>query len=261
MLRLLEGHGGEPLTASHRVILWDQRGSGLSRRHDADEITIDLYVEDLLALTDYFSPTEPVLLVGHSWGGMYATEFINRHPERVRGAVLIEPGPLTGERMKEIEEDYMSFDFTQEWLNDYAWSQLFFTPDDHARWDYQYSLGYLDSQPKFHMNTDTDPYPYWRWGAAAGRYVEEDGLDENGDYAWDFTDNLSAYTGNVLFIASGWNEVIGETFQRDQAQDYPQAEVRVVPDVGHDLEWAKAGEVLGLIREYLATVEAEGGSQ
>ncbi|MEJ2541311.1 MAG: alpha/beta hydrolase [Gemmatimonadota bacterium] len=261
MRRLLQGHGGEPLTASHRVILWDQRSSGLSRRHDANEITIDLYTEDLLALTDYFSPNEPVVLVGHSWGGMYATEFINRHPERVAGAVLIEPGPLTGERMKEIEDDYMSFDLTAEWLNDYAWSQLFFTPDDHARWDYQYALGYRDSQPKYYQDYSNDPAPYWRWGAAAGRYVEEDGLDENGDYAWDFTENLPAYSGDVLVIASGLNEVLGEAFQLDQAEDFPRAEVVVVPDVGHDLEWKKAGEVLDLIRAYLANMEFGEGPQ
>lgn len=257
MQRLLEGHGGEPLTTSHRVVLWDQRSAGLSRRHDASEITIDLYTEDLLALTNHFSPNEPVVLVGHSWGGMYATEFINRHPERVAGAVLIEPGPLTGERMKEIEDDYVSFDFTAEWLNDYAWSQLFFTPDDHERWDYQYALGYRDSQPKYHQDYSYDPAPYWRWGAAAGRYVQEDGLDEDGNYDWDFTDHLATYEGDVLVIASGLNEVIGETFQLDQAEAFPRAEVVVVPDVGHDLEWKKAGEVLDLIRTYLATMETK----
>ena len=35
-------------------------------------------------------------LIGTSWGGMYATRFINAFPERVAGAVLIEPGPLDG---------------------------------------------------------------------------------------------------------------------------------------------------------------------
>jgi proline iminopeptidase len=262
LTRLLDARGGEPLTASYRVILWDQRSAGLSRRHDKDEISIDLYMADLLALSDYFSPNEPVVLVGHSWGGMYATEFINQYPDRVRGAVLIEPGPFTGQRLDAlIDADYIDLDFMAEWLNDYAWSNQFFTPDDHERWDYQHALGWRESQPKLHMDIDNDPELFWRWGAAASRYIEEDGQDDAGNNVYDFSDNLSAYTGTALFIASGLDEVLGEEFQREQMRDYANAEVRVVPGVGHDLQWAKADDVLDLIREYLATLEAQGGAR
>ena len=39
-----------------------------------------------------YAPGRQVLLIGESWGGMFATRYINEFPSRVAGAVLIEPG-------------------------------------------------------------------------------------------------------------------------------------------------------------------------
>ena len=116
--------------------------------------------------------------------------------------------------------------------------------------DYQRLLGYRESQPKFHQSFDEDPAPVWRLGAAANRYIEEDGQDD-GRFVYDFTTNLDAFEQPVRFIASGWNEVLGEDFQLEQANDYPYADVRVVPGAGHDLQWVKPAETLRWIRDYL----------
>jgi len=261
LLRLKEGYDLPPLTESYRLVFWDQRGTGLSRRHGKEHLTLDVYTEDLLELVDRFSPGKPVVLIGHSWGGMYATDVINRHPERVRGAILIEPGPLTGERMERVKDDMFDLDLGAEWLNDYVWSQQFLTPDDHARMDYQRALGYRESQPKFHQDMDGDPSPIWRLGAAASRYLQEDGQDGNGKFTYDFTTNLAAYGGSVLFVASEWNEVLGVEFQREQMTSYPRADLRVVSGVGHDLQWVKPVETLHLIHEYLEGLVNEGGVQ
>jgi proline iminopeptidase len=258
LLRLKESYDRPALTEKYFVIFWDQRGSGLSRRHDQAALKIDVFVADLGALADRFSPQAPVILVGESWGGMFATEFINRYPTRVRGAVLIEPGPLTGSRMERIKDDMFTLDLGAEWMNDYAWSQQFLSPDDHARMDYQRMLGYRQAQPKFHQSFDVDPSPSWRLGAAASRYIQEDGQDADGKFVYDFTTHLDAFDKPVRFIASGWNEVLGEEFQREQMTSYERADLRVVPQVGHDLSWVKPAETLGWIHEYLEQLEAEG---
>ena len=91
LLTLAETYDGASLADDHLLVFWDQRGSGLSRRHDKASLTIDRFVADLEVLVDRFSPSAPVLLIGESWGGMYATEFINCHPDRVRGLVLCDP--------------------------------------------------------------------------------------------------------------------------------------------------------------------------
>jgi proline iminopeptidase len=250
MLRLAGRYDGYSLADDHYLVFWDQRGAGLSKRHDKGVLTSDQYVADLDSLIDRYSPGRPALLIGVSWGGMFATRFINQFPERVAGAVLIEPGPLDGATMERLKNDIQDFDIGAEWLNDAAWSSQFLTPNDHARMDYERLLGMKDGQSKFGLST-TDPEPVWRLGAAAARYVQEDGQDANGVFVYDFTTNLAAYTTPVLFVAGTLSQVLGPSLQEQQVLRYPRATLEVVNGVGHDVAWVKAAEVLAHIRIYL----------
>jgi len=257
MLRMGQRIDGVSLADDHFLVYWDQRGSGLSQRHDKDVLTLDVYTDDLNTLVDRYAAGRQVFLIGHSWGGMYATQYINEYPQRVAGAVLLEPGPLDGAAFEAIKDDMFDLDLGAEWLNDYAWNSQFLSPDDHARMDYERMLGLKDSQPRYHQQMDVDPAPFWRLGAAVNKYLEEDGQDENGVAVYDFTDKLSAYTTPVLFITGSLNEVIGEAFQRQQVLKYPSASLVVVENAGHDLEWTHTSEVLTYVREYLDAREGD----
>ena len=254
LLTLAEPYDGHALSDEFLLVFWDQRGSGLSRRHSKESLTIDQYIADLEQLIAVFSPEDQVLLIGNSWGGMLATEFINRHPDLVRGAVLMEPGPLSRGFHAMIEEDLHDMDVGSEWLNDWVWSQEILTPNDHARMDYQRCLGIRDSQPRFHQQMDP-PAPFWRLGAAASRYVTESGENDAGETVYDFTTNLAAFTTEVLFLASGLNEVIGRDFQRRQTAAYPNTRLEIIEGCGHDMTWVKPGETLAHIRGYIERLE------
>jgi proline iminopeptidase len=245
-----ERHNGYSLVDEYFLVYWDQRSSGLSMRHDKDVLTLDVYTADLHGLVERYSPGRPVFLIGESWGGMYATNYINAHPERVRGAVLIEPGPLDGATMERLEDDMYDLDLGSEWLSDWAWNSQFLSPDDHARMDYERMLGARNGQPRFHLSTE-NPEPQWRMGAAASRYLNEDGQDGNGKFVYDFTTNLAAFTTPVLFIAGAWSEVLGPSLQVDQVLRYPTASLQIVDGAGHDVAWVKTAEVLTHIRAYL----------
>src|SRR5687768_10179707 len=80
LLRLVDRVNGYSLADEYFVVLWDQRGTGLSQRVNGGELTISKYVDDLDSLINRFSPGRPVIFVGHSWGAMYATAFINERP-------------------------------------------------------------------------------------------------------------------------------------------------------------------------------------
>lgn len=259
LLRMGERHDGYSLTDDYYLVYWDQRGAGLSMRHNKDVLTLDVYVDDLNTLVDRYAPGRQVFLIGVSWGGMYATQYINQYPHRVAGAVLIEPGPLDGPTYERIKGDLIDLDLTAEWLNDWAWNSQFLSPDDHARMDYERMLGLKDSQPRFHQRSDVDPSPMWRFGAAVSCYLEEDGKDDHGVAVYDFTTNLSRYTTPVLFMAGSLSEVLGESFQHKQMLHYPSASLIVVDGAGHDVDWTHTGEVLSHIRTYLAA--RMGGSQ
>jgi proline iminopeptidase len=62
---LLEPVDGKRLADDHRVILWDQRGTGLSRRHDTSGLSMAKYHADLEALVDAVAPGRQVVFVGH----------------------------------------------------------------------------------------------------------------------------------------------------------------------------------------------------
>lgn len=84
------------------VVQWDQRGTGLSERLNTSEIGTEMYLEDLRQIIDYYapSPNQKVVLFGHSWGGMYATFFIDSYGDyngKIAGAILSEVGGFTSE--------------------------------------------------------------------------------------------------------------------------------------------------------------------
>jgi pimeloyl-ACP methyl ester carboxylesterase len=77
-----------------RMVFWDQRSHGRSGRSRPTYATIDQTGEDLYAvMRATVRPGEPVLLVGHSMGGMSIMALAERHPElfgdQVVGAALI----------------------------------------------------------------------------------------------------------------------------------------------------------------------------
>ena len=252
MLRLNERQDGYALSDEYHVVLWDQRGMGLSRRHDCAVYTDDRMEADLDAVIDLVSPGRPVILVGHSWGGMYATLYINHHPDKVAGAALLEPGPLSGALFQSIAADLYDLDVFSEWLNDDVWSSRFLTPDDHARADFALMIAMRDAQPKFHLQVD-DPAPVWRLGAIAHHCVMAAGM-KGGKPAYDFTDHLAAFTKPVLFVGSELNEVTGAAFHARQRAVYPSSTLVTITGSGHDFQWTHAAETLAAIHAYLGTV-------
>jgi pimeloyl-ACP methyl ester carboxylesterase len=81
-----------------RCVFWDQRSHGHSSRGPAENATIDQLGRDLLAVLDAVAATGPVVLVGHSMGGMTVMALADAHPElfgpRITGVALI--GTSTG---------------------------------------------------------------------------------------------------------------------------------------------------------------------
>ena len=100
-----------PYLARHyRVLTFDPRGNGRSDRPPtAEAYDDDQYVADALAVLDATGTREAVL-VGLSRGGRWAVELAASRPERVLGAVLIDPAlpfmaPLPREQNNSFDEE------------------------------------------------------------------------------------------------------------------------------------------------------------
>jgi pimeloyl-ACP methyl ester carboxylesterase len=76
-----------------RTVFYDQRSHGRSGRSPLGNATIDQLGRDLLAVMDAVAPEGPVVLVGHSMGGMTVVALAEQQPElfgdRVVGTALI----------------------------------------------------------------------------------------------------------------------------------------------------------------------------
>ncbi|MET0422558.1 MAG: alpha/beta hydrolase [Actinoplanes sp.] len=76
-----------------RVIAYDSRGHGRSSGTDLGSATLGQLGEDLAEVLRRYAPTGPVVLAGHSLGGMTIMEYAHRHPadfaERVAGLMFV----------------------------------------------------------------------------------------------------------------------------------------------------------------------------
>jgi pimeloyl-ACP methyl ester carboxylesterase len=95
------------------VVHYDQRASGKSYHffEDYSNLSSDLLVEDLLAMTDYISKRlgkEKVILVGHSFGTHIAPQAASKAPEKYEAYIGI------GQMSNTIESEIDGLNFTIE---------------------------------------------------------------------------------------------------------------------------------------------------
>jgi len=88
------GSRGKPLG---RLVFYDQRGHGRSGRGARDTATLEQLSVDLAVVLDAVAPRSPVVLVGHSLGGMVIMALADQYPElfgnRVVGVALLATSP------------------------------------------------------------------------------------------------------------------------------------------------------------------------
>ena len=88
--------------AGYRVVLWDHRGHGRSGTGDPDSYDVDLLGDDLARVIEEVVPRGPLVLVGHSMGGMTIMGLALDRPDivqrRVVGVAFVatSPGNLAG---------------------------------------------------------------------------------------------------------------------------------------------------------------------
>jgi len=81
------------LRRRYRVVSYDQRSHGHSQQAPADTCTVAACGRDLGSVIDQLVPTGPVVLIGHSMGGMSILSLAAQRPQlladRVNGAALL----------------------------------------------------------------------------------------------------------------------------------------------------------------------------
>lgn len=221
----------------YRVVFYDQRGAGLSKRHSSDTYSIQIMIDDLDAVINYYktSATQKVFLLGHSWGAMLASIYVNAgNASKIDGLVLAEPGGLIWADVMKYSSGIQSFGFFSEELNDVTYMDQFISAkeDEHAVLDYKRLLMVEGSDPKNDPTGNTDGYQLiWRLGAVSYNSLFEIGKRENPNW----TTNLHLFTKKVLFVYSERNQYYGLEYAQKVSSPFPNVELFKNPDAGHDM--------------------------
>jgi proline iminopeptidase len=217
------------------VVFYDQRGSGLSQRLSKETYKISQMEEEVGGVINYYrkSSNQKVFILGHSWGGILATAYINANPTKVNGAILAEPGGLIWQDIKDFAGRSQKFSFTSESLNDAVYLDQFLTgeEDQHELLDYKFSLfASADSRIDNPLG-NVGKQLYWRGGSVVRSALFDLGEKEKPDW----TTNLSQYKTKILFVYSQNNTAYGEAYAKKVSSAYPNVQLELTKDAGHEM--------------------------
>lgn len=252
----------QSLADDYFVVFYDQRGTGLSPRVPAEQHSLEQTISDLAAMVDHFSPAEPVNIIAHSWGAMFASGYMGQYPERINKIVLAEPGFLTPEqadvflaRTKIRMTPTLLWHASKIWLRSLSVSG----PDDQARDDFMMdSLMRLDV--KNHpmagyfclVDGKAPSMEYWRSSKHAMDQIVKGAMNEDGGIPINFADQAKRYQNKVLMITGECNQISGTEHQQRHLALFNNIELVEIKDAGHTMFSEQAEVSEGIVRKYFA---------
>jgi proline iminopeptidase len=250
----------QALADEYYVVFYDQRGTGLSPRVDSENLTLEGSIADLNSIVDAYSNGGKVNLVGHSWGAMLASAYLGKYPDKVDHAVLAEPGFLTSEfAAKWAEQVQLKFSpgVLYHLLKTKFEALHVKGPDDQAADDYfshQINLYQGSDHPQIGYYCSGD-FPIeetsWRNGALAAGTIQQGAMDADGNFDVNLVAGIENFNHKVLFMSGECQQVIGPDWQREQMKLFPNAELVVISDSGHEMFFENPEASIAAVRDYL----------
>jgi proline iminopeptidase len=236
------------------IVFYDQRGSGLSQRHDKNSYSLQLMMDDLTAVISYYrkSPGQKIFLLGHSWGAMLATAYINSYPNVINGAILAEPGGFTWDETRDYISRTKKLSAFNENSNDALYPDQFFTgkENEHEILDYKLALAASFDSREGNPIGNAGPYPMWRYGAV----VQSALLEIASKDGFDWTTNLKQYNTKVLFCYSELNKAYGPGHAQLLSSAYTQVQLEMIKGTGHEILYFGWNNFYPLVKNYLTAL-------
>lgn len=242
------------LAADRRVIRYDQLGSGKSERPDDLSLwRTDRFVEELHALRNALGLRE-LHLLGHSWGGTLATEYLlTKGQDGVRSVILSSPLISTPRWLADANRLRRTLpEDVQSTLNK---CEAVETADDpscraaNAVFEEHFVRGAkeLPPVPECEGVTGGDTVYRHMWGAA-----EFTATGVLRDY--DRSDQLGELKLPVLFLAGRRDEAAPETIADFQSR-VPGAQMKILENSAHATYRTETAEYVRTVRAFLEEVE------
>ena len=232
-----------PLARHRQLVLYDQRGRGLSQAPPGPQVArIEHDAGDLLALREALGFRRWDVL-GHSWGGGISVLGAERDREGVRRLVLVDSVGPTGWWLSS--------------LHDAALQRLPATERAVLQRLDPASLAIPD--PGLHSAYARAIYPAWfadaelaklfapprsesRTGAAVVARLRKDG--------YDWTDLVRSVQASVIVI-HGERDLLPPSVARELVALIPKSRLALIPDAGHMPFWEAPDEFFSLVDSFL----------
>jgi len=232
------------------VVFYDQRGCGLSQRHDAEENVFSLqqFIYDLDAVIYHYQSidTQHVFLAGHDWGAILATAYINQYPDKISGLILSEPKGLEqysntiSSNNKSLVKDHL------ESSNQNSFKRLIKFVDSHELYDYELMIN-GNSEEDFNNPGEV---PFWRFGSVCKNELTEY-LNHNDI---DITSNLDQYYTKVFICYSELSRNFSEEQAIKAAEVFTNVEIIKIANCGHCIPYEGWNEYYPKTMDYLNEV-------
>jgi proline iminopeptidase len=239
----------KPLEKTFTVVYLDCRGIGRSQRAaSTKEYTWDHLVADLEALRAHLKQ-EKVWLMGHSEGGIIALHYACRHPERVRGLVLLDTMAVAD------EERHKEFTSRLQHRKDEPW----FAEAVHAL-----QQKTVDSDGDMKARTKTLMPLYWADPAKIAPFAADfeatsmsaaakQGQMDSHRFPFDLRDRLKVVTAPALIVV-GDEDLFCSPFDAKRLHlCLPSSKLLLIENAGH-FPWLEQPEVF--FRDVPAFLEA-----
>lgn len=107
----------ESLGKINQVIMYHRPGQGESELSD-DIRNTETSVNDLFQLMKQLEINEPVVIVGHSYGGLIAQHFAKLYPQKIKGLLLVDSTSVDLVELDKLELPVLNEDSTDEiWMD------------------------------------------------------------------------------------------------------------------------------------------------
>jgi haloalkane dehalogenase len=240
----------DALAPTHRVIVPDQIGCGLSDKPDDSryEYTLASRVDDLEALLDHLGVKRDVTLVVHDWGGMIGFAHAVRHPERIARLVVMNTAAFHMPAAKSLPlalwlcRDTPLGSWMVRGLNAFALGTAWIGCTRR-------------SMPRDLREAYVAPYDTWENRIANLRFVQDIPLSP-GDRAYDLVSSVERGLDSLgsipMLIAWGMKDfVFDRPFLDEWVRRFPRATVRLFDRAGHYVLEDEPEEIIQAVRGFL----------
>lgn len=250
------------LSDSFYVVFYDQRGTGLSPRVDAHQLTVESSLSDLDNIVEHYRNNKKVILLGHSWGAMLAVGYLEKNRHKVSHVIAGEPGMLHPEAAKDFVKKTEAHQSIWDAL--YMVGQFFVIPfvkseDGHERTDYVMTqiLNRNKPGPPYQCEGESlDEEYFTRGGFESFNNMLRPVFNRPEEFTYDLSVGAKDFEGQVLFISSECSVIGYEFQQRHHLPLMPKGTKHILAKkMGHNFVTTHPKWTIESIREFLSERE------